>query len=290
MAKHLEHPYTEMTGGEWLRGNLHTHTTLSDGSRQPQEVVDDYANRGYDFLSISDHDVYTHPKEFNSRGMVMIGGNEITGNGPHILHVNATNKVKPHPQRQHVINDINAGEGFAVVAHANLLAAFDYTPITQMREWIGYIGLEVYNGISERLHGSAYCTSKWDILLTEGRRLWGFSHDDSHTTEDMELGWNMVYAHERSVAGILNALRNGRFYPSPGVTINDIKVNGNKIRIETAEAQRIVALRETARRFAVVDDSTIEVEVPADATYVRFECYGRGGRTAWTQPFFLVGA
>jgi len=88
----------------------------------------------------------------------------------------------------------------------------------------------------------------------------------------------------------MNALRNGRFYPSTGVTISDIKVNGNKIRIETADAQRIVALRETARRFAVVDDSTIEVEVPADATYVRFECYGRGGRTAWTQPFFLVGA
>jgi hypothetical protein len=288
MARRLEHPYTELSGGQWLRGNLHTHTTLSDGAREPQVVIDDYAKRGYDFLSVSDHDVYTDPKEFNPRGMILIGGNEVTGNGPHILHVHASGKVNPHPQRQNVINDINAGEGFAVVAHPNLLAEFDYTPFAQMQEWIGYVGVEIYNGISERLDGSPYGTSKWDMLLARGRRVWGFAHDDSHTVEDMELGWNVVYAHEKSLAGILSALRSGRFYPSTGVTISDIKVQGNRIRIETKDAQRIVALRETAKRFAVVEASSIEVEVPADATYARFECYGRGGRTAWTQPFFLT--
>ena len=72
------------------------------------------------------------------------------------------------------------------------------------------------------------------------------------------------------------------------MTISNIKVDGNRIRIETADAQRIVALRETARRFAIAEASSIEVEVPEDAKYVRFECYGRGGRTAWTQPFFTV--
>jgi len=41
----------------WFRGNLHTHTTRSDGSRPPEQVIADYEARGYDFLVISDHDV-----------------------------------------------------------------------------------------------------------------------------------------------------------------------------------------------------------------------------------------
>jgi len=284
----LEHPYTELTSGQWLRGNLHTHSTRSDGSLSPQAMIDDYAKRGYDFLSMSDHDVYSDPNEFNARGMILIGGNEVTGNGPHILHVNASSKITPNKLRQHVINDINAGQGFAVVAHPNLLAQFDYTPIVQMREWIGYIGLEVYNGTSERLHGSAYCTDKWDMLLSEGRRLWGFAHDDAHNAEEVEMGWNMVYTADKTADGIIEALRKGRFYASTGVEITGIQVNGNRIRIDTADADRIVALRDTARRIGLADARSLEIEVPDDATYVRFECYGRGGRTAWTQPFFVV--
>ena len=56
MSIELESAYLEDKSIPWLKGNLHAHTTESDGSRPPQEVVDDYAARGYDFLMISDHD------------------------------------------------------------------------------------------------------------------------------------------------------------------------------------------------------------------------------------------
>jgi len=39
-----------------LRGNLHAHTTFSDGVRTPQALVEDYEARGYDFLAITDHE------------------------------------------------------------------------------------------------------------------------------------------------------------------------------------------------------------------------------------------
>ena len=39
-----------------LRGNLHAHTTFSDGVRSPAELVEEYESRGYDFLAITDHD------------------------------------------------------------------------------------------------------------------------------------------------------------------------------------------------------------------------------------------
>jgi hypothetical protein len=39
-----------------LRGNLHAHTTFSDGVRDPGALVAEYAARGYDFLAITDHE------------------------------------------------------------------------------------------------------------------------------------------------------------------------------------------------------------------------------------------
>ena len=32
----IEHPYQNLSGGRWLVGNLHTHTTASDGERDHQ--------------------------------------------------------------------------------------------------------------------------------------------------------------------------------------------------------------------------------------------------------------
>jgi hypothetical protein len=39
-----------------LRGNLHAHTTFSDGVRVPDRLVAEYEALGYDFLAITDHD------------------------------------------------------------------------------------------------------------------------------------------------------------------------------------------------------------------------------------------
>ena len=39
-----------------LRGNLHAHTTFSDGARTPAGLVEEYETRGYDFLAITDHE------------------------------------------------------------------------------------------------------------------------------------------------------------------------------------------------------------------------------------------
>ena len=38
-----------------LRGNLHAHTTFSDGVRSPEALVTEYETLGYDFLAITDH-------------------------------------------------------------------------------------------------------------------------------------------------------------------------------------------------------------------------------------------
>ena len=41
--------------GRFWRGNLHAHSTLSDGALKPEDVGETYKQAGYDFLQVSDH-------------------------------------------------------------------------------------------------------------------------------------------------------------------------------------------------------------------------------------------
>ena len=49
----------------WLKGNTHAHSLWSDGNAPPEEVVDWYDERGYDFLALSEHNIVAdHEKWF----------------------------------------------------------------------------------------------------------------------------------------------------------------------------------------------------------------------------------
>jgi hypothetical protein len=41
--------------GRFWRGNLHTHSTLSDGALAPERAIEAYKDAGYDFIQLSDH-------------------------------------------------------------------------------------------------------------------------------------------------------------------------------------------------------------------------------------------
>ena len=47
----------------YFKGNLHTHTNISDGEMTPQEAVDLYRKLGYQFLCLSGHNVIANPSE-----------------------------------------------------------------------------------------------------------------------------------------------------------------------------------------------------------------------------------
>jgi predicted metal-dependent phosphoesterase TrpH len=287
----LDHPYTHADRSpRWLRGNLHTHSTRSDGDRAPQEVIDDYAKRGYDFLMFSDHDTLAGPEQFadwKSQGMTLIPGNEITRDGPHMLHVGATRRIEPQEDRQAVLDDIAKSGGFAVVNHPNWFENFDHCPHATMKEWNGFTGIEIYNHVIGELPGSSYATDHWDRLLSRGRRVWGFANDDSHQAKHVGFAWNAVLADEAKHESIVSAMANGRFYASTGVSISSIAVDGMTVTVTSPDAERIVAIADHGARIAIADGGTLTVTVPEKKTYVRFECWGRGERVAWTQPFFV---
>ncbi|MBX7259109.1 MAG: CehA/McbA family metallohydrolase [Candidatus Hydrogenedentes bacterium] len=276
----------------WRRGNLHAHSTNSDGDRSPQAVVDAYAALGYDFLMISDHDCLTDPDALDSREMTLLPGNEVTARGPHVLHVNASVRLEPRAEREDVLKAIDADGRFAIMAHPNWEEHYNHCPQASLESWNGYIGIEIYNGVVRRLYGSPLATDRWDRLLSMGRRVWGFAHDDSHCAQDDGIAWIEVQSLAMEREALLDALRRGAFYASTGVALESVHVDGPTVAIRTENAQRITAISDFGRQLAAVDGATIEYTISRDAAakYVRFECWGPGDSMAWTQPFFVEKA
>jgi hypothetical protein len=288
----LRTPYAE--DGSWFRGNLHAHSTNSDGVRTPEHVIEDYAARGYDFLAVSDHDTFTDPSEYQSEStLTLVPAVEVSANGPHTLHVGATEAVSPQENRQAVLDAIHEDGGIAVPAHPNWQETFAHWPHDELERVEGYAGIEIYNGLIEHHPGEATATDRWDRLLSTGRRAWGFANDDSHRPWEVARGWNVVRASEPTLEAILNALVSGSFYASTGVTVRGIDVSGDRLAVETDDADRIRLVSDYGVVQQTVAGPTATFRVPDhlvhrdEHSYVRVECLGRGGAMAWLQPMFL---
>lgn len=288
----LVSPYAE--AGTWLRGNLHAHSTNSDGVRTPDRVVDDYAARGYDFIAISDHDTLTDPTEYVSEpGLMALPAVEVSANGSHLLHIGATDTVTPDEDRQVVVDAVLDEGGIAVPAHPNWQETFAHWVHADLEEIDGYAGIEIYNGLIEHHPGAATATDRWDRLLSAGRPVWGFANDDAHRPWEVAQGWNVVQVDKRTPEAVLDALATGRFYASTGVTVQQIDVFGDKITVETANADCIRLISDHGVVQQRVSNPTATFRVPDQLVhwdehcYVRIECVGQGGDMAWLQPMFL---
>jgi len=85
--------------GNWYKGNLHCHTTESDGCLTPKEVKELYKENGYHFLCISDHEKYAdYTEELDEESFILLPGVESSVNlvdsGGTVLSRNDSDKDK----------------------------------------------------------------------------------------------------------------------------------------------------------------------------------------------------
>ena len=282
----LVSPYTDCRG-PWLKGNLHTHTTRSDGRQEPAVVAERYASAGWDFLALTDHDQHTPPPA--DARLIWLPGVEVTANGPHLLAIGVTRAYDTLPPRQAIIDSIVADGGLCVLNHPNWGPDFVHWSQAQLETLTGYHGIEIHNSVVERLEGSASAVDRWDRLLSVRRRVWGYATDDLHDLPDGPRSYCAVCVAERSAEAVLAALRAGCFYASTGLDIERIAVDGDTLTVEAPEADCIRFVGRWGAVLATVDGPSATYQVrPADG-YVRAECHGRGLRIAYTQPVRYEG-
>ena len=282
----LVHPYHGR--GRWLRGNLHAHTTHSDGKFALTELVRNYEALGYDFLVITDHNTLT-PVDAVPTNMVLFAGAEISAAEGHIVAIALREPIPAGLPAQAVIDAVRAQGGMPLLAHPNWGENFCHWHQETLMALQGYHGIEVFNGNILRDVGSPLASDRWDMLLSRGVSCWGYGVDDTHNEWDLANGWTMVLAEDKTPDAILAALKDGRCYASSGVFFDTIEASGPDIHIVARNADRIAFVGRHGRWLKWVNDRIAHYRVRGDEGYVRVEAFGPHGSMAWTQPFFVSG-
>ena len=295
---------------KWYKGNLHTHTTESDGDADPEVVVEWYKQHGYDFLVLSDHNhrtILDHPVE---GGPLMIPGEEISAriqSGTIPIHLNGigiSRVVEPIdadeivPTIQANVDAILQAGGIVSINHPNYQWAFDHTHISQIT---GAHLVEIFNGKhGANNHGGPgkFTTEEiWDGVLSAGKRIFGVATDDSHNyfdfAKDMSnpgRGWVFVEAEELTSNAIVNGLAAGRFYSSTGVTLERLNTTEDSIDIKIVQESTELYLTTFSGTDSVVYEETEGLEcsytINDKKDYVRATVVSSNGYKAWTQPIF----
>jgi len=280
----IDNPYASVDWEtfEQYKGNLHTHTTHSDGRLNPHDVIDRYHALGYAVLALTDHNAVTYP------------WNELSALTPSKRSRGRAGKDGPVYENRSAVA-VGAKNGLAILYHPGRYDKPLAWYLDLYRRHDHLFGLEVYN------QGDRYPSDRklWDRILTElipERPVWGYLNDDMHKFEHLGRNWTIFLLPKLSSAHVRQALETGHSYfvyvstghkgPKPP-RIQSIHVNAKEgtIQLKTTDSKAIVWIsggREVHR------GETIHLQQVADlGSYVRVELHGAKGTVTGMQPFGL---
>ena len=298
--------------GRFWRGNIHTHSTRSDGVLDPAEVCRRYRAEGYDFLALTDHFVgsYGYPivdtRPYRTDDFTTILGAELhsgaqeNGEMWHILAVGLPADFAPShtPEWKPVAGQETgpdlaaravAAGAFVAIAHPQWsgLTVADAASITAAH------AVEVYNhgcyAGCDRADGAAIT----DQLLEAGRKLNLIATDDAHFHEpDHFGGWVMVRSDANEPEALLAALKAGHFYSSQGPGLRDVRVYADRVEVECSSVQSIIVQGHGMAAKAVHGHSMTRGTVPltrfVGSPYLRVTIIDHAGKKAWSNPVYPV--
>jgi len=134
-------------------GNIHIHSTYSDGSSNIAEIASEAAKAGLSFVVITDHETLGGLKEEGfTCGVAVLVGIEINRLHSHYLALNIQKVIKPNTSNpQEVIDSVRHAGGFGIIAH----------PFEQGSRYIE--------------KGKAYPWKYWPVFGFDGLEIWNYS-------------------------------------------------------------------------------------------------------------------
>ena len=299
--------------GQWYKGNLHCHSTNSDGKISPEAVIEYYKQHNYQFMALTDHHFFTDYRYLSDDGFLIIPGfewsidQERMPKGEHLCGFQTTSsngafshtqviprKVWTQPQDIQESIDFLRQHGLAVLLAHPTWSRSDRETLLNARD---YFGMEVYNHASEYEEHMGFSTDYWDFLLRRGRKVWGLATDDAHRYDDRSAGggWVSVKAQELSIEAITTSLLDGRFYASSGPEIKEFRIDNGEVIVECSPvgAIHVVSYEKRGHSFRAKDGETLTSatwKLQGEEVYVRVECQDSRGRVAWSNPIFYNSA
>lgn len=257
-----------------FKGNLHCHTTNSDGHWTPQEAAERFREQGYDFLCLSDHDLYTdYSPQLDRSDFIILPGLEASAVlldegasgarlATHHMHgilgtdemVEAAPERFSHMQELPPIECRGSWDGLAVaqeladtLSRHGCIVTYNH-PIWSRVEpadvvgLTGAFGIEVFNYDTHNESGTGYDTVYWDLMLRRGQRISGIAADDNHNHglfDDAFGGWIVVCAPKLTRNDIVRALLSGAYYSTSGPALDNWGVTDGTVWVECSPCERV---------------------------------------------------
>ena len=291
--------------GQYYRGNIHSHSTSSDGLLTPGEVVRAYRERDYDFIAISDHFLanYGYPitdtSPFRSKDFTTLLAAEMhvpgLDNGIRwdLLAIGLDPEFAatgPAEVDVELVQRLSAAGAYVAIPHPAWNGVV-HSDGVRIAPWID--GIEIHNEghtlDSER--GSGWFLA--DSLATAGYRFSTFAADDAHFKSDRFDrfgGWINVRAESLDPEAILAAIKAGQFYASTGAEIHRVEVTEREIVVEADPASGIMlGGAGTVRQYIRGDGITRAVFTRSmfEGGFFRVIVVRADGKHAWSSPIWL---
>lgn len=293
--------------GRFWRGNLHCHSTRSDGALPPEEVARRYRAAGYHFYCQSDHFMaefgypVTDTTAFRSADFTTILGAELHApslqNGEiwHILAVGLPADFAPLMDGEtgpDLARRAQAAGAFVAIAHPQWYGL----TLDDARTLAFADAIEVYNHTCAVQADRPDGTYMLDQMLLDGLHLNAIATDDAHfrdqthSNADAFGGWVMVKAETLTPDALLAALKAGDFYSSQGPELHHITITGDHLTVHCSAVDRVTVLGPRARSATQSGTSMTMASLPLggfNGDWLRVVVIDAAGKRAWSNPLRL---
>lgn len=219
--------HAQIGGGNWYKGDLHAHSTYSDGDSPVADVIASAEVLGLDFFALTDHDIsmdgnllHFFDPDYHSEKMVLLYGVEWTTSLGHANIWSSTPFSYQALWQANLEKDahaaISAAHNEGALFSINHPAAFLCCP-WEYQTYDDIDTIEVWNSMFAFPNFSCLAVHCfWDDQLKIGRRIPGVGGSDTHHVKDWQsllfrhgnpTTW--VYAEDLTADGIVAGIKAG---------------------------------------------------------------------------------
>lgn len=281
--------YKDLFGKTRAKLGLHIHTTISDGSKSPEEAARRYKEAGFDAIAITDHWKYGEKQVIS--GLSILPGIEydIGIAGEKIFHIvcicadREPDGLTKQTSAQDMVNAIHKCGGLAVLAHP----AWSLNTPADIMAVEGFDATEIYNSVSNE--GNSFRPDSSiliDMIGYEGRFYPLLATDDVHHYDGKDdcISYIMAECDPTDPGSVKDAIVNKRFYATQGPEIH-LTQNGNTFRVDCSPVCKIAfaSNQPWCRRVFKGDGITSAEYTPLPTEkFIRAFVVDKDGKYAWS--------
>ena len=198
-------------GYQILSGDFHVHAFVGDGGIAPWMLQRHATDVGLDVIAITNHNQTLAGRLGRaaaqpSTGPLVLVGEEITGRDYHLIGVGIERPVNWDQPARGAIADVHAQGGVAIAAHPlhGFAEGYDATALAELD------GLEAAHPDSIAPTIAPQFEEFYQRTLARNPEVAAIGSSDFHTSGPMGLCRTYLFVRERSEAGVIQAIRDGR--------------------------------------------------------------------------------